>query len=79
MICYKRNAMSCSYCRQFSKDNSTFGSQKSNKRFCLDEMKKNMKQVMCILLWTSSKTNNNLSSLIVNNFTFLEWHNILNE
>ena len=38
-----------------------------------------MKQVMCILLWTSNKQYNNLSSLIVNNFTFLGWHNILNE
>ena len=53
---YKRNAMFCSYRRQFSKDNFTFGSQTSNKSFRLDELKKNMKQVMCILLWTSNKT-----------------------
>ena len=40
VICYKRNAMFCSYRRQFSKDNFTFGSQTSIKSFCLDEMKK---------------------------------------
>ena len=40
VICYKRNAMLCSYRRQFSKDNFTFGSQTSNKSFRLDEIKK---------------------------------------
>ena len=40
VICYKRNAMFCSYRRQFSKDNFTFGSQTSIKSFRLDEMKK---------------------------------------
>ena len=41
-----------------------------------------MKQVRCmhfIVDIDSNKTNNNLSSLNINNFTFLEWHNILNE
>ena len=40
VICYKRNAMFCSHRRQFSKDNSTFRSQTSNKSFRLDEIKK---------------------------------------
>lgn len=40
VICYKRNAMFCSYCRQFSKGKSAFGSQTSNKSFRLDEIKK---------------------------------------
>ena len=32
--------MFCSYCRQFSKDKSAFGSQKDNNSFCLDGIKK---------------------------------------
>ena len=36
----KENAMFCSYCRQFSKDKSAFGSQKGNNTFHLDRIKK---------------------------------------
>ena len=36
----KENAMFCSYCRQFSKDKSAFGSQKGNNSFRLDGIKK---------------------------------------
>ena len=81
MICYKRNAMFCSYSRQFSKDKSAFGSQTSNKSFCLDVIKKKHEtsEVHFIVDIDSNKTNNNLSSLNINNFTFLEWQNILNE
>ena len=81
VICYKRNAMFCSHRRQFSKDNSTFRSQTSNKSFCLDVIKKKHEtsEVNFIVDIDSNKTNNNLSSLNINSFTFLEWHNILNE
>ena len=50
VICYKRNAMFCSYRRQFSKDKSAFGRQTSNKSFPLDDIKKIMKQVRCIFI-----------------------------
>ena len=80
VICYKRNAMFCSHRRQFSKDNSTFRSQTSNKSFRLDEIKKKTWNKWCAFYCGRLiKQYNNLSSLIVNNFTFLEWHNILNE
>ena len=36
----KENAMFCSYCRQFSKDKSAFGSEKGNNSFRLDGIKK---------------------------------------
>ena len=63
----------------FQKIISRLEAKQVSKVFALMKWKKNMKQVMCILLWTSNKQYNNLSSLIVNNFTFLGWHNILNE
>ena len=63
----------------FQKINPQLEAKRVTKVFAFMKFKKNMKQVRCILLWTSNKTNNNLSILIVNNFTFLKWHNILNE
>ena len=38
----KENAMFCSYCRQFSKDKSAFGSEKGNNSFRLDGIKKHV-------------------------------------
>ena len=58
----KENAMFCSYCRQFLKDKSAFGSEKGNNSFRLDGIKKHEiseahKTTSCIsfLAWTGAR------------------------